>query len=56
MNDEHDTKKPLATKPTKSDPVKDLLVGIRTEMDTMPDHPAKESIIQHLNSLRDLVG
>ena len=55
MNDEHEIKKPTA-KPAKSDPVADLLKGIRTELDSMPAHPAKDSIIQHLNTLRDLVG
>jgi len=55
MNDEHE-KKPVAAKPPKSDPVADLIKGIKTELDAMPEHPAKDSIIQHLASLRDLVG
>ena len=55
MNDEYEAETEQA-KPAKSDPVGSLLVGIRTELDSMPEHPAKDSIIQHLASLRDLIG
>jgi hypothetical protein len=57
MNDEYEIEIPEEEEaPAKSDPVLDLLTGIRTELNAIPECDAKGAILQHLNSLHDLLG